>query len=98
MGPFDNREIESHNLAILRASVEKITLGAYFGSSSGLRWWIDDTKKAGLINSEEEPTDFGIEVYEELRLSELPKLRSMFWDGLELEAKVNQFYKGKFAQ
>lgn len=75
-----------HVLAVLRASVEGVPAGTYFGSTAGLSYWIDEAVADGLINADMTPTDLGRSVAEQGRLSDLPKCRQIFWDSPELRS------------
>lgn len=71
--------IEIHNLAVLRAAVEGVHLGSYFGSFGALKHWIASTQSLGWIDVDEVPTDAGLAVAKELELSSQEAGRAYLW-------------------
>lgn len=82
-------KIEIHNLAVLRAAVEGLHLGTYFGSWGALQHWIESTVALGLLDGEKRPTQAGIEMAHHLSLTDLPTGRAYLWPrASELESKA----------
>lgn len=82
-------EISIHNLAVLRASIEGVHLGTYFGSWGALKSWIESTKVLGLIDSEGMPTDKGANLAQTLDLLNQGEQRAYLWKSATmLEAKA----------
>ena len=75
-----------HVLAVLRAAVEGVYLGTYFGSTVALPDWIEKAQSAGVIDDTRLPTDKGREVCARGGLLALSRNRQTSWssDALNL--------------
>lgn len=66
-------------LAVLRAAVEGVDLGTYFGSTAALDEWVAITRDLGWLNDDNRPADAGRAVYAARNLARLPNGRAAFW-------------------
>lgn len=79
------------NLAVLRAAVEGVRLGTYFGSTAELDHWIAVTQNLGWIDADNSPTAFGQELARALNLSAQEPTRAyLWWKSSELVAKAKE--------
>lgn len=72
---------ELYELAILRAAVEGLPPGTYFGSHLALDHWTKAAERAGLTKGSS-VTELGMRIYARFKLGEQPKCRATFW-GIE---------------
>ena len=81
--------VSIHNLAVLRASVEGVHLGTYFGALGALPHWIESTRALGWIDSDGKPTEFGTQLARSLALAGQGAGRAYLWrDADALVAKA----------
>lgn len=71
--------ISIYNLAVLRASMEGVHLGTYFGSWGALSSWIESTQVLGWIDLEGRPTELGENFAHLLDLKSQGEGRAYMW-------------------
>lgn len=84
------------NLAVLRASVEGVHLGAYFGSWGALNNWIASTRLLGWIDAGGKPTESGVALAQVLCLKDQGEGRAYMWrDAAALESRARALSDNK---
>ena len=90
--------ISIHNLAVLRAAVEGVHLGTYFGSWASLRLWIEDTHGLGWIDLDGQPSNTGLTLAAKLPFATQGHGRAYLWpDSDALVAMANEAIEQKSA-
>lgn len=91
--------ISIHNLAVLRAALEKQHLGTYFGSLGALAHWIDSTCSLGLIDQDGKGTDLGRALALHLDLFAKGMRRAYLWtDADALVTRAEAFMQSERAR
>ena len=68
-----------HELGVLRAAVEGVSLGTYLGSTIEIDHWREALIERGLIAENCRATAGGYALAAELHLSDQPKCRAYLW-------------------
>ncbi len=71
------------HLAVLRSCVEGDKEWKYFGSTLGLRSWLDEVETLGLVTKKRAPTKLGSALSAHLSLTEAPAGRAYMWSNSE---------------
>jgi hypothetical protein len=99
--------VQIFHLAVLRASCEQKSAGAYFGSCGALQYWCDGAVHLELVRHKEKgtgpflvvPTAMGTQLYTALALGQQPPetSRAYLWPGVkELEHKATAWRYGNY--
>lgn len=87
--------IPVHSLAVLKASVEGIELGAYFDSTMSLRSWVAWTRDLGLVDLAGAPTDLGAALAAYLDLKKYSGAAYAWPDNRTLETKADKWMEAR---